>query len=77
MRATIKELHIFCYQIIDLRLAAHAQGDAKGAVDSKAGKVRRFRRTRWTSEAECISSRLISFFCSGSPRAVHGHGSQS
>lgn len=42
MRATIKELHGFCYQIIDLRLASRARGDAKGAVDSKAGKVSMF-----------------------------------
>lgn len=38
MRATIKELHGFCYKIIDRRLAERAQCYAKGA-ESKADKV--------------------------------------
>jgi len=38
LRRTIKELDDFCYNVIDLRLAARAKGDAKGAVDSKGGK---------------------------------------
>lgn len=31
MRRTIKELHSFCYEIIDLRLAARARGEAQAA----------------------------------------------
>ncbi|EST07807.1 Cytochrome P450 [Kalmanozyma brasiliensis GHG001] len=31
MRRTIKELHNFCYEIIDLRLAARARGEAQAA----------------------------------------------
>jgi cytochrome P450 len=38
MRKSIKTLKSYCYQIIDLRLAAIKSGENKGAVDSKQGK---------------------------------------
>ncbi|EPQ32060.1 uncharacterized protein PFL1_00258 [Pseudozyma flocculosa PF-1] len=37
MRKTIKDLHSFCYKIIDLRMEANSRGDAQGA-SGKGGK---------------------------------------